>query len=199
MYYKVLDHNGHFGCDSIALAGHNCLFKDKTFRVLLIYFETDFLNDIQDHAYLGGDAAIDSGIERKVADHYIDITEERNLNLLRRSFSLGIAECEQMMLFLTKNKIFGHMSLDSQERPNIPEYLLEMRVDCNSSENTVVLIQQLVFSYVIARAIRDYCLDAYPAGAERWGLQMDQCKEQIAEAARTLDVKGERRPWPYIW
>lgn len=197
MYYKILDREGRPYADRLSLTPHvRAMHRDGTVRCLLVYLVSDIVDKVQDHAYIAGDAAVDSGTEQKVADHLIDVTDEKNKSLIQHSVGLAISECEQQMLFLTKHRPDCHISLDTIDKPNRPEYLIEMRISVDSSDNTVVALQRLIFDYCVARVMRDYCLDAYPSGAERWGAQMDADLEKITVFARTLDKKPPRKPWP---
>ena len=187
MKYKILDEYHHHHHPS-----------DGKCRVLLLFFVKDIINDIRDHAYLGGDAAKDEGIDVKVADHYIDIADEKNKALIQRSIGLGISECEQKMLFLIKDCLTNNLSLDSFSQEERPEYAIELRVAVGKSRSIIDGLHRSVLDYVTARILRDYCLDAYPAAAERWGAQMDQDIAKIETQARLLDTPVRRKPWP-IW
>lgn len=171
--------------------------RQEKYRVLLIFDQEELRKDIGDEAYVQGDAAAEAETATRAALHnWMDVVEDDNMPRVTRLLRLATTEVERVLHRLTRNVIFGHMSLDNTTRKKL-EHVVEMRVAVTASETSMVHLLNLIHEYLIARVLREWAGKTSPAFAQYWAERVESLKEEIKSTGDLCENhKVKRKMWP---
>lgn len=160
-----------------------------TNQVMLTFSYEQLIYDISNMAYVEGD--ITPTDDEHARHQIIDISQEGNIDRVKRVLDLGIAECTEMLYPYSK------VEIDEEEfRDDVPleqdDYYIDMVVPKTIAKNTLDLLEQYIHEYLVCRVLADWMSITNLSNlhsAANWQAKLDDAKSKI----HTMMVSRIRR------
>jgi len=173
--------------------------NDNKIRALLLFDIEPLKNDIYNLSYVQAEAEKnmldDSSKAARMLAYYISVNESKNLPLICRTIELAISEAEHATYILSRMNIHDNMSL-ANYLVKKPEYIIELRVNDNFSDTSIVHMRNAIHDYIVARVLWEWAKLTYPKFADYWFEKMQADLATIKEEVDKGDYDVNARIMP---
>lgn len=167
--------------------------KDK--KATIKYKVSEIIYDVNNLAWIEGDIMSDDEGHKK--HQLVDITQQGNIDRVKRVLDMAFAEIVEMLYPHTKAEI----KEDDLMLDNIPEevdsYILELHLPSNYSITTLNLLKNYIHEYLVMRVLQDWLLIVYPDKAVKYDAKLEFVNNKIKNTtlSRMMPVRRKLKPF----
>lgn len=163
--------------------------QDGTKTVVLMFYRSELLNDLDQYGYVEGDVQRDDADHLKHGKHQTqDITQDGNIDLVTRLLDLKLAWCREALFPYTKNPVMDNVTLDDILE-DTEVYYIAMTVPEDWSDTTAQYLEQLIHNLLVWWVLYNWLSITKPESAAKWmALEQDAEKELKGALARKCYV-----------
>lgn len=166
-------------------------------RVVLVFKENELLYDISNIAFVEGDVMPTQDEHER--HQVMDITEDGNIDRVRRVLGLAHAECVEILYPYSK-KCVGKSEYRDDVLDDEDEYAIMMKVPVDMSRTSIDLLEKQIHEYMVCRVLVDWMSITNlrnPASVQNWKVKMNDAKSDIESLMNTRMRRVRRTQSPF--
>lgn len=171
--------------------------KDKTKTVVLTFYRTELLNDLDQYGYVEGDVMKADADHLKEGKHQtMDITQDGNIVIVTRKLDLKVAWCREQLYPYTKDPVMDNVTLDDI-LVNTDIYTIAMTVPSDFSDTTAQYLEQLIHNLLVWWVLYYWLSMTKPEAADKWLALAKDGEEELQKAKSRLCGRVRRLLSPF--